>query len=303
MYSISDLKEGVREPGKVIREFNKLYYTRFYNRDFNTSGVDVVKEDWDNLVILDACRFDMFEKENILDGRLESRISRGAATVEFLKGNFRDRELHDIVYLTANPQFAWNYDDIRSDFFKVIDLWEDEEYWSEEYNTVPPEKVTEKAREVSSKYPNKRLIIHYMQPHFPFMPYDNDELLETELSDHFWDKIFHGKIDISKQEIWQLYKNNLKRALQSVENLLPDLEGRTVVTSDHGNFVGERASPFPVKEWGHPIGIYDKTLVKVPWLVIDSERRREIVSEENENKSKEVDEQEVKEKLRGLGYK
>lgn len=303
MYSVKDLLKAVKQPNKALRELNRLVHTRFYTRDFNTQGSDVVKEDWDNLLILDASRFDMFQRENQIKGELEEKTSRGASTIEFLKGNFRDRKLQDIVYLTANPQFTWNYDDLRTEFFKVIDLWEEDDYWSDKHNTVPPEKVTEKAKEVSEKYPDKRLIIHYMQPHFPFLPYNEEETREMELGDMFWNQLAKGDLKLSKEEIWKPYNNNLKRALDSVENLLPELRGKAVITSDHGNFVGERASPIPVKEWGHPIGIYDETLVKVPWLVIDSDERKSIVAEEPEKEEKaDVDEEAVKEKLQALGY-
>ena len=36
-----------------------------------------MKEDWDNLVILDACRYDMFKKLNTINGKLEYKISIG----------------------------------------------------------------------------------------------------------------------------------------------------------------------------------------------------------------------------------
>lgn len=302
MYSINDLVKAFKQPNKAMRELNRLYHTRLYTRDYNTSGVDVVEEDWDNLVILDACRYDMFEELDF-EGSLTRKKSKGASTIEFLKGNFRDRKLHDIVYLTANPQFTWNQEDIRAEFFKVIDLWEEEEYWSDEYNTVPPEKVTEKAIKVSKNHPDKRLIIHYMQPHFPFLPKEEEDVLEVELEDFFWNKVSKGEIGLSRDRIWDMYNGNLKRAFNSVKKLLPELRGRTVVTSDHGNFVGERASPIPVREWGHPIGIYEPTIVEVPWLITESSERKKVTSEEPEEDSSEVDEEAVKEKLSALGYK
>ena len=47
-----------------------------------------MKEDWDNLIVLDACRYDMFKEINTIKGNLERGISRGSATSQFLIENF-----------------------------------------------------------------------------------------------------------------------------------------------------------------------------------------------------------------------
>ena len=65
---------------------------------------------FDNLIILDACRYDLFEAEiknfNI-KGKLEYRISRGSNTGYFLRENFEHKDLQpilkEIIYITANP--------------------------------------------------------------------------------------------------------------------------------------------------------------------------------------------------------
>lgn len=296
------LKTVIEHPKLAFRGFNRLYHTRFHTRDHNSSGDDVIEEDWDNLLILDACRFDMFEERNTIEGKLETRTSKGSSTVEFLRGNFRGRDLKDTVYLTANPQYTWNIDGVEADFFKVIDLWEEDEYWDDEYNTVRPEKVTEKAKEVAEEHPDKRLIVHFMQPHYPFIASDS-AVEDQKLSNYFWHNLMRGNTELPKEDVWDLYNQNLENVLPEAKDLVESLNGRTVVTSDHGNFVGERASPFPVREWGHPIGIYDEKLVKVPWLVIDSDERKQITSEEKEDEDRQVDEEAVKEKLEGLGYR
>jgi hypothetical protein len=72
------------------------------------------------------------------------------------------------------------------------------------------------------------------------------------------------------------YRANLEAALPAVGRLLDGLDGRVVVTSDHGNCVGERAWPVPIREWGHPEGIYVRPLVAVPWLVVEGDRRRAV---------------------------
>ena len=50
--------------------------------------VNVVEEDWDFLIVLDACRFDYFLEvyKDFFDGKLEKIISASFSTVEWLKG-------------------------------------------------------------------------------------------------------------------------------------------------------------------------------------------------------------------------
>lgn len=44
----------------------------------------VMREEWDYLIILDACRYDYFAAiwENYFDGELEKRVSLGSGTLE-----------------------------------------------------------------------------------------------------------------------------------------------------------------------------------------------------------------------------
>ncbi|ELZ23103.1 hypothetical protein C475_15679, partial [Halosimplex carlsbadense 2-9-1] len=90
-----------------------------------------------------------------------------------------------------------------------------------------------------------------------------------------------------------------------VKELLGELSGKTVVTSDHGNMLGERARPIPIREWGHPDGVYTPELVTVPWLEYESGPRREVVAEApvDETESGDaVEDDVVAERLRNLGY-
>lgn len=80
-------------------------------------------------------------------------------------------------------------------------------------------------------------------------------------------------------------------------------KGKTVVTADHGNYVGERASPIPIREWGHPRGLYDDPVVKVPWLEYTNGSRREIKKEEPYAETESTDSDVVESRLQELGYK
>jgi len=46
----------------VGRRINTLYHSRLGSRIGNPQGIDIFGQDWDNLIILDARRYDEFSK-------------------------------------------------------------------------------------------------------------------------------------------------------------------------------------------------------------------------------------------------
>jgi hypothetical protein len=312
MNTLSRLSRAAKSPKLFVRYANRLYHRRFNRRRYNPGGIEVFAEDWDNLLILDACRYDMFERYSGLPGRLEHRHTRGTDTTEFLKANFDGRDLRDTVYVTANPQLYHNRDEIDAKLYRVIDIWR-EEGWNEEHGTVLPETVTEYAQRAAREHPNKRLVVHYIQPHYPFIEseteFDKRHLAAPDAggqgegkAENVWGQLMTGALDATPADIWQPYVSNLKRALPHVEELMRELGGRTVVTADHGNMIGERSFPIPIREWGHPRGIYTDQLVRVPWLIHDDGPRRDIVAGEPESTTEDVEEETVADRLKHLGY-
>lgn len=298
------LYRALDNPVLFYRQINRLYHRRLGQREHNTDGVDVFDEDWDNLLILDACRYDMFARCSELPGRLERRQSKGSATTEFLTANLSGRDLRDTVYVTANPQLYRNHESIRVTFHDEIHVWR-EEGWDEEYGTVLPETVTEYAMRAAAEYPEKRLVVHYMQPHYPFVGSETDfdkGHLTGARQENVWNQLLLGSLSAGRDDIWPIYEANLTRALPHVEELMTNIGGKTVVTADHGNMVGERAFPLPIREWGHPRGIYTEELVAVPWLIYESGPRREIRAADPAAGGEDVDEDVVADRLRDLGY-
>ena len=310
MYSLAQIQRGLSNPGIFLRELNRLFHRRLYLRTYNQDGIDIFEEDWDNLIILDASRYDMFYKYHYLPGKLEHRRSRGSTTVEFLRGNMSDRKLLDTIYITANPQFYIHREHLNCELYSVINVWK-EDGWDEEVGTVFPETLVERTLEAIERYPNKRLIVHFIQPHYPFigssLEKDTGHLDKAHLDDadqdrSIWSKKMSGDINISKGKIWDAYTGNLKRILPSINKLMEGISGRTVVTSDHGNMVGERSYPIPIRDWGHPAGVYTEELTKVPWLVYENGPRREIIPGESREGAKNITEEVAESRLEDLGY-
>ncbi|MFC4989697.1 hypothetical protein [Saliphagus infecundisoli] len=212
--------------------------------------------------------------------------------------------MHDTVYVTSNPQLYQNRELIQPALHASINVW-DEPGWNEEHGTVLPETVVDHAQRAAQEYSNKRLVVHFMQPHYPFI--DSDTTFDKghmngDKAENVWGQLIKGELIVDEDTLWKIYADNLDRALPHVKELMKELKGRTVVTADHGNMVGERSFPIPIREWGHPRGIYTEQLVRVPWLIHDNEPRRDIVAERPETTTKNIEEGKVADRLKNLGY-
>jgi len=302
------VEKVINNPNLAARGLNRLYHTRMHTRPYNTSGVDIFQKDWDNLLILDACRYDMFNDQNTIQGNLSLVKSRGSYTVGFLDGNFDSRDLRDTVYITANPQFYRHFEEFDITIHAVHDVWL-EDGWDEEDHTVPPDTLTESAKRYAKKYPNKRLIVHYIQPHYPFIGGGGRDVFENTQAflkpDEYgsWEQIVRGQLKVSKEDVWEAYRENLDYVLPHAEELATTLKGKTVVTSDHGNMVGERSFPIPNIEWGHPAALYTEQLVNVPWLICPVADERKNITEGAAHEYHTQSNTEVAtERLESLGY-
>jgi len=308
MYSLDQIKTGIKwsleSPSLFFRELNRLYYKRRCGPGYNRAGMDVMEEDWDTLIILDACRYNLFKKENTLAGQLSRRISRGSHTSEFLRGNFDGGTFHDTVYTTASPQLAKRRNEIDVEFHAVENIWHGDQ-WDSEKRTVPPEVMTKAGIESHNTYSRKRHIVHYIQPHYPFIGYDFDNGASTvgQKGHDIWEQLIRGRVDIPPETIWEAYRDNLKLVIEAVHQLIGQINGKIVVTSDHGNMIGEQSAPFPITEWGHPPGIYTKELITVPWLIVDNETRRDVQPEIPCNDINVADESIIEDRLNSLGYR
>jgi hypothetical protein len=290
---------------------------RVENRVF---GDAVTEEDWDNLIILDGCRYDMFAERSSLPGRLEKRRSAGSATKEFVRNTFVGRQFFDTVYVSANPYVSKLVDD---GFHHLEPVWKTR--WDEETGTVLPGPMTESVREVAERFPDKRLVAHYMQPHHPFLgPTAERELggtvgneqarreaaggaptdREPSRVDHVWDRFRDG--DVDESVVRRAYYETLEEVLPWVADLCEDLPGKTVVTSDHGNLLDEPAYPIisaGSRRFAHPTYGTAASLVTVPWQVCPFEERKTVVAEPPAEDAGTVTGETVTERLEALGYR
>lgn len=282
---------------------------------YGDDGIDVMAQDWDNLIVLDACRHDIFRQvvgtERFDDYRVVS--SKGSATPEWIRENFMGRKFGDTVYISANPwvsKFAENsFHEVENLWLEnfnveVADLIDADVLKDTDADTSQPigaETMTVHALEASQEYDDKRLIVHYFQPHAPYIGNPDG----TRKDPAQVDPDFHpGKPlkdgDVQKKAVWDAYESNLRYVWHHASKLASELNGKTVITSDHGELFGEWQKPFPIRGYDHPPNVRHPLLVNVPWAIIDG-TRRDIV--DDGTRSMEVDQNVVNDRLKDLGYR
>jgi hypothetical protein len=264
-------------------------------------------EDWDNLIILDAARYDIFEEITDFNEELSKKKSLGSSSIEFITENFVGNELHDTVYVTANPYYELLGDNVFHDVIPLMDEWDNQS------QTVLPEDVVSAAIKTHSNYPNKRLIIHFMQPHIPFIGSkgrrintdgwnpgaENDEQMIS-----CWTTLMYGyRHDFSESDVREAYVENHKIAIEHASELQNNFTGKTVITADHANLIGERMSPIPARAYGHFVGLREPPLIEVPWQPLSYDKRKQIESEPPTSEIETMNQEERNMRLEALGYK
>ena len=266
----------------------KAYYDRHYR-----GGIDVIAQDWDTLIILDACRYDLFEEKcpDHWPAALSVR-SRAGHTTGFYRENFTDGPYYDTVLVTANPKSVQARGDAFHDVVKVY-----ESDWDGELGTVMPDAMARATIEAHGTYPDKRIISHWIQPHYPFIGGDAGGYSFN--GDSIWRDLRRG--DLDPEAVYRDYAATLEVAIPHIQEVLDRVDGRVVVTADHGNAFGERPRLYPFPLYGHPMGIDHASIVEVPWSVIDCGPRREIV-ESDGTVAAAGEDGEVNRRLASLGY-
>ncbi len=239
--------------------------------------IDIINEEWDNLIILDACRYDTFKElynKDKLKGKLEKRFSQGSNTNEWLQKNFNYKKHLDITYITANPQVNMSSGDFLPYLYNV---WQTG--WDQEQQTILPKTMYETTKTILEKENNKeRLIIHFIQPHSPYpngtgfakmLKNDIIRLVKIHADTDLWyqypqlteENLFYDKMK-------EGYEQNLASVLPYVYKLAKELKGKTIISADHGEAFGERLNDNSLlKIYGHQDNINHNVLRLVPWFI------------------------------------
>jgi hypothetical protein len=296
------------------REFNEILFEGGYElysaawrmgKLIPSDETNIFDREWDVLVILDGCRVDLMqevaEEYSFIDD-VEEISSVGSMSLEWMRKTFDEapiEELRSTTYVTANifsKEVLQN-----SELSRLEEVWR---YgWDDELNTIPARPITDKAIEIMRSDSPKRMIIHYMQPHHPFVagggvanqfnpdPFgrDNDGISTSRT---VWDALRRGEIE--RDAVWESYKENLRYVLGDVSLLKENVNAeKLIISADHGNAVGE---------WGiydHPIGFLHPSVKNVPWVETSATDEGTYEPQTPENQS----DTSINERLSALGYK
>lgn len=316
--TLSAIQSGLRilrekGPRRMLRE--TFYYTNETAiRAVHTStgrsdhGENIYERDWDVLVILDACRVDLMNEvadsgayDFLPHGSVNTFQSLGSYSKEWMDNTFTSEyadEMANTIHVTGNPFTSQTLD--SDDFHTLDEVWRHS--WDDEAGVVLPRPLTDSAITHWRENDADRMIIHYMQPHIPFVNFDGVDSGDHGPSewgnvntDDPWYKVRDGELD--RDTAWDAYRDNLEYALDDVELLLKNLDAEDVVLSaDHGNCIGE------YNLWGHPPKVAIDELREVPWVKTSANDTKSYEPTATQIDETDANEDEVNERLKSLGY-
>lgn len=267
-------------------------------------GTSIWEDDWDVLLILDACRYDVFEQmygEKEFIDSLSPRYSVASHSIEFMQKTFSTRwedKLEDTVYVCGNP-FSAEYVDLNQ-FQRVEEVWR---YgWDEDQGIIPPKPLSDVGIRLHRQDSPERMIIHYMQPHCPYIQSNSKDISGSGISEanrwgdwgtgNEFDMLRRGELRF--EDHWEMYEENLRYPMEQIrQSVLRSIDAeKVVITADHGNSFGQ----FGI--YGHPKDVPLPELKRVPWaLTSASNDGKYTPSFEPANEEGDRDEM-----LRNLGY-
>lgn len=319
-YTAAYNKENVKKESiKLVRSVFNSFWLAGTSR--YPIGTNIYAREWDALLILDGCRVDAIDAvshEYDFIRSVDSIWSVGSSSHEWMAKTFVDKyadKISETAHISTNAFARRVFDDgiyppysyttpFDLSSWNVVDK---NGFCYTEWLTghVDP-YLKDRGIEVnaSAEYPTDRailtgrntdcekLLVHYFQPHRPFIGHLNrDENLTTEM-DNPYEAVEKGKI--STEELWESYLNNLRYVLDNISILLNNLDARKVIiTADHGELHGEW------NIFGHPAGVPHPALKKVPWIETTASDEMTYEPESNVEYQNDYD---PEEHLRELGY-
>jgi len=222
---------------------------------------NVMEEDWNIMILVDACRYDIFSKaisNSTLKGELHRVKSLCRNTPEWYERYFSHIQ-PDKILVTSSPM-PYKFGKEYRNFFRDYPSWKYEDW-------LLPKSAFRDFKKAFISYPNKRFIVHIIPPHLPYFGINGikfqHNVLKIDKSDG--DPSIYNAVNKYGQEngwndIIKYYEENVNYAIMAIEQSIDIFKGKVCITSDHGELIGEN------NFYGHNV---DDTLkIDVPYFVL-----------------------------------
>lgn len=340
--TVENLRKGLKNPkqavDKTVAELGARVPLTYLNT-VSTIGTNVFSKDWDMLVLLDTCRVDALREvapEYDFIGDVDSMRSVGGRSPEWIAKTFTEEyatEIRKTAYLSAN---VFSEEILRNRHHESVSpreaslsysllsriptvdasalgrfeyLYEYEPVGTDgplghEEGGTPPRYVTDRGIAVGREHDFDRLILHYLQPHPPYVANALAEGRELQQHEYDWWGYLGETGDY--ETVWETYLDELRYVLDDVELILENVGAETVaISADHGEAFGE------YWEYGHHTGSINPFVRNVPWVeTTASDRGTHKPDTEPPNQEADRDgrntgdeEESTEDRLEALGYK
>ena len=280
--------------------------------------------DWDVLIVLDACRADAFQKVSGIRPPYVSTVrSPGVCTAQWIAQVGPLLEQRRVLYFTANPIVDREVAKRRLNL-ELVSIWE--RHWSRFTRLAIPSVHPLSVNAVVMTYQdmgllarrtaNRRVVVHYLQPHSPYIGSVPLAVARWGRSGLEFCRASHRlprpEAAVKRGEMdWELlrraYRANLALAWDAARYLASQFQSNVVVTSDHGELLGEDGGKF-----GHEAHWRHSELYEVPWMRLEENGHRspQMSTDQDQNPQKISENQcesvsedaGMRAKLEALGY-
>jgi hypothetical protein len=189
-------------------------------------------------------------------------------------------------------EHIWQYVPENKDAVGVKEL---REILDDKFNQgrAPPRFLTDRGIAVAREQDFDRLILHYIQPHAPYLGKAIKE--GRALKDHEKDPFTYLHDTGERDLVWHSYLYELRRVLDEIEIVLNNIDADTVaISADHGEAFGEYGI------YGHHTGSIHPKIRTVPWVETTA---TDIGTFDPEIEPRSTREVSVDKTLSALGYK
>lgn len=301
---LSHLKNFYIHASRGGTEGAKWWIRKQYHRikPKSIDGTNIFEREWDLLIIIDGCDAawvqDVAPEQHFFDkDDIDSIVSVGSGSDDWHEQTFAhtpSEVLEQTAFITANP-FINAHKPPSLGFLEDVREWG----WEEDLGTVPAHKITNAAIRAGRTTDFDRYVVHYMQPHAPFLRRtDPDDRRAVELSypakdcREPWYQVMRG--GLQSDRLRDLYVDNLRYVLNEVDTLCDNFDAEdAILSADHGNAVGDDGL------YGHPARVDIEQIQRVPWVSVSATDDR-IITPTIDRVHTDVSREE---QLRALGYR